>query len=187
LIKREKLGKKIQVLIKDYRDMDGSFDKIVSIEMLEAVGHENLGSYFKALEKLLKPRGIAVLQVITTPDHHYKDYRKRIDWIQKHIFPGGHLPSVTALSVSMAEKSELFIENLLNIGPHYALTLKQWREKFTVAENALLKGGYDEIFQRKWLFYLAVCEAGFASRIINDVIITLTRQGNNSLPEPGGL
>jgi cyclopropane-fatty-acyl-phospholipid synthase len=185
LIKREKLEKNIKVLVKDYRDMDGAFDKIVSIEMLEAVGHENLGSYFKALEKLLKPRGIAVLQVITTPDHHYKDYRKRIDWIQKHIFPGGHLPSVTALSIAMAEKSELFIENLLNIGPHYALTLKQWRENFAGAEDSLLKAGYDEIFQRKWFFYLAVCEAGFASRIINDVIITLTRQGNNSLPEPG--
>jgi len=187
LIKREKLEKKITVLLKDYRKMEGSFDKIVSIEMLEAVGHENFGSFFGALEKLMKPRGIAVLQVITTPDNHYNEYRKRIDWIQKHIFPGGHLPSVTALSNAMAEKSGFFMENLINIGPHYALTLRQWREKFKEAKDSLLKSGYDEVFLRKWLFYFLVCEAGFASRIINDVIITLTRKGNNSLPEPGGL
>ena len=187
LIKREKLEEKITVLLKDYRKMEGSFDKIVSIEMLEAVGHENFASYFAALEKLLKPRGIAVVQVITTTDHHYKDYMKRIDWIQKHIFPGGHLPSVTALSNAMAEKSGFFMENLINIGPHYALTLKQWREKFTAAKDSLLKAGYDEVFLRKWFFYLVVCEAGFASRIINDVIVTLTRKGNISLPELGGL
>jgi len=85
----------------------------------------------------------------------------------------------------MTENSGLFIENLINIGPHYALTLRQWREKFTDAKDFLHKSGYDDIFLRKWYYYLCLCEAGFASRIINDVIITFTRQGNLSLPEPG--
>ncbi len=178
LIKREKLDKKITVLLKDYRHMEGSFDKIVSIEMLEAVGHENFGHFFSALERLLKPSGFAVVQVITTPDHHYKDYLRRIDWIQKHIFPGGILPSVTALSAAMEKNSKFHIEHLMNIGPHYALTLREWRIKFIAARDKLLEMGYDLEFQRKWLYYFYVCEAGFESRIINDVILTFTRQGN---------
>jgi len=182
LIIKEKLEKKITVLLKDYRHMEGSFDKVVSIEMLEAVGHENFRHFFAALEKLIKPSGIAVIQVITTPDHHFRDYLKRIDWIQKHIFPGGVLPSVTALSVAMEENSRLHIENLMNIGPHYARTLSEWRVKFIASKDKLLELGYDKEFQRKWLFYFYLCEAGFSSRIINDVIITFTRQGNFSIP-----
>ncbi|HRX47882.1 MAG TPA: DUF1365 family protein [Spirochaetota bacterium] len=179
LIKKERLEKRVNVEIIDYRHMTGSFDKIVSIEMLEAVGHENFASYFRAIDRLLKPEGVAVLQVITTMDHHYKDYKRRIDWIQKHIFPGGHLPSVTALSESMAANSRLYIEALENIGPHYATTLREWRKRFTASSEHLMSLGYDGKFQRKWLYYLYVCEAGFAGRVINDVIITLARPGNN--------
>lgn len=181
LIRKEKLDKKITVLIKDYRNMEGKFDKVVSIEMLEAVGQENFSHFFAALERLTKPSGIAVIQVITTPDHHFKDYLRRIDWIQKHIFPGGVLPSVTALSVAMEENSKFHIENLMNIGPHYARTLREWRVKFTAAKEKLLALGYEHEFQRKWLYYFYVCEAGFASRITNDVILTFTRQGNLSI------
>lgn len=181
LIKKEKLENKIKVILKDYRHMEGSFDKIVSIEMLEAVGHENFRHFFSALERLLKPAGIAVIQVITTPDHHFKDYLRRIDWIQKHIFPGGVLPSVTALSVAMEKNSKFHIENLINIGPHYARTLREWRVKFISAKDKLIEMGYDLEFQRKWLYYFCVCEAGFSSRITNDVILTFTRQGNLSI------
>lgn len=184
LIKREHLEKKVNVEIVDYRNMTGSFDRIVSIEMLEAVGHENFASYFNAIERLLKPDGVAVLQVITTMDHHYKDYKRRMDWIQKHIFPGGHLPSVTALSESMALNSRLYIEALENIGPHYATTLREWRRRFIAAGGNLLKLGYDGACQRKWLYYFYVCEAGFAGRIINDVILTLSRPGNMKLTAP---
>jgi len=179
LIKKERLEKRVNVEIIDYRHMKGSFDKIVSIEMLEAVGHENFASYFRAIDRLLKPDGVAVLQVITTMDHHYKHYKRRMDWIQKHIFPGGHLPSVTALSESMAANSRLYIEALENIGPHYAPTLREWRRRFTASSEHLMSIGYDGKFQRKWLYYLYVCEAGFAGRVINDVIITLARPGNN--------
>jgi cyclopropane-fatty-acyl-phospholipid synthase len=181
LIKRERLEKKITVLLRDYRHMTGSFDKIVSIEMLEAVGQEHFGHFFAALERLLKPAGIAVIQVITTADHHFKDYLRRIDWIQKHIFPGGVLPSVTALSVAMEKNSKFHIENLINIGPHYARTLSEWRVKFTAAKEKLIELGYDAEFQRKWLYYFYVCEAGFASRITNDIILTFSRQGNMSI------
>ncbi len=184
LIKRERLQNRVNVKLIDYRQMKGSFDRIVSIEMLEAVGHENFASYFKAIDRLLKPDGTAVLQVITTMDHHYNDYKRRIDWIQKHIFPGGHLPSVTALSESMADNSRLYIESLENIGPHYAPTLNEWRKRFTASSEHLMSLGYDGRFQRKWLYYLYVCEAGFAERIINDVIIKLSRAGN-FMPDAG--
>ncbi len=181
LIKKERLQKRINVEIVDYRHMKGSFDKIVSIEMLEAVGYENFSSYFKAIDRLLKPDGVAVLQVITTMDHHYKDYKKRIDWIQKHIFPGGHLPSITALCESMAANSRLYIESLENIGLHYAPTLREWRRRFSTSSEHLMSLGYDGKFQRKWLYYLYACEAGFTGGIINDVILTLARPGNAGL------
>jgi cyclopropane-fatty-acyl-phospholipid synthase len=177
LIKKERLESRVNVEIIDFRKMKGTFDKIVSIEMLEAVGHENFGSYFSALEKHLKPGGTVVLQVITTPDHHYKDYRKRTDWIQKYIFPGGHLPSLTALSEAMAENSRLCMESIETIGSSYVLTLREWTRRFLKAEKKLLEMGYDRKFQKKWLYYLHSCEAGFGTRIVNDVIITLARSG----------
>lgn len=181
LIKREKLDSRVNVELIDYRHMKGKFDRIVSIEMLEAVGPEHFSSYFSAIDRLLTPDGVAVIQVITTLDHHYKDYKRRIDWIQKHIFPGGHLPSVTALSESMAANSRLYIESLENIGPHYAVTLAHWRKRFLAVEEKLQGLGYDRKFRKKWLYYMYVCEAGFAERIINDVIITFSRPGNINL------
>ena len=181
LIKKEKLESRVNVQLIDYRDMKGRFTKIVSIEMLEAVGHEHLSSYFAAINRLLAPDGVATIQVITTLDHHYKDYKRRMDWVQKHIFPGGHLPSVTALSEAMSANSRLYIESLENIGPHYATTLAYWRKRFIAAEEKLHGLGYDRNFMKKWLYYLYVCEAGFAERIINDVIITFSRPGNINL------
>lgn len=177
LVKMERLESRVSVELVDYRHVTGSFDRIVSIEMLEAVGHEHFNSFFSAIERLLKPEGVAVIQVITTMDWHYRDYRRRMDWMQKHIFPGGHLPSVTALCESMAAHCRLYIEQLENIGPHYALTIREWRRRFTASRERLLDMGYDGSFQRKWLYYLYLCEAGFSSGLINDVVMTLMRPG----------
>jgi len=159
----------------DYRDMEGTYDRIVSIEMLEAVGHAFYGTYFETCDRLLKPGGRIALQVITIPDQRYEAYRRNPDWIQKHIFPGGMLPSLTALSNAMTRHSTLTVEHLDNIGIHYAETLRRWRSACVMERDRLLELGYDEIFQRKWIYYLCYCEAGFQTRFINDLHLLLTR------------
>ncbi len=161
----------------DYRQANGLYDKIVSIEMLEAVGHEHFGTFFKACDRLLKPGGLVVLQVITIPDQRYDAYRLSSDWIQKHIFPGGVLPSLTALCRAMTVHSRLIVENLENIGPHYAQTLREWRERFVANLAEVEKLGFDREFQRKWIYYFCYCEAGFATRQINDLHLVLKRPG----------
>ena len=129
----------------------------------------------------MKPHGIAVIQVITMPDNRYESYRRKCDWIQKHVFPGGHLPSLSALSVAMTRSSRLYIEHLENIGPHYAQTLRQWRETFLENADAVEALGFDPSFRRKWEYYLSYCEAGFASRALNTLQIVLSRAGNRQL------
>ncbi|HOS40169.1 MAG TPA: cyclopropane-fatty-acyl-phospholipid synthase family protein [Spirochaetota bacterium] len=176
------LSDRVRVEFCDYRAVRGSFDKIVSIEMLEAVGHRYLGDFFAALERCLAPSGIAVVQVITTPDHHYRAYCRRADWIQKYVFPGGHLPSLGALVNAMLKRSTLFVEHVENIGPHYATTLRAWRERFDAVAERLEQTGYDQMFQRLWRYYLSICEAGFESRIVNDLQIVLTRPSNRTVP-----
>ena len=180
------LQDRIHLELRDYRAMEGQFTKIVSIEMLEAVGHEYLGVFFSACDRLLASDGLVVLQVITIPDQRYDAYRRSTDWIQKHIFPGGVLPSLTALSAAMTRHSRLMVEELENIGPHYALTLREWRRRFEQHAEALEKMGYDKTFQRKWRYYLCYCEAGFEGRFINDLHLVLTRPGNRKLENPFG-
>lgn len=175
------LQDRIQLEICDYRKVEGSFTKIVSIEMLEAVGHEYLGAFFRACDRVLAPDGLVALQVITIPDQRYDAYRRSTDWIQKHVFPGGVTPSLTALSAAMTRHSRFMVESLENIGPDYARTLREWRLRFEAHREELLKMGYDETFQRKWRYYLSYCEAGFAGRYINDLHLVLTRQGNRAL------
>jgi cyclopropane-fatty-acyl-phospholipid synthase len=153
----------------------GLFDKIVSIEMLEAVGHKYLGTFFTACDKLLKPAGRLVIQVITIPDQSYENYRRNTDWIQKYIFPGGHLPSVTALSQVVTRNTSLLMEQLEDIGTNYARTLKDWRESFTRNLSKINSLGFDEIFQRKWIYYLAMCEAGFRERAIGDIQVVFRK------------
>jgi cyclopropane-fatty-acyl-phospholipid synthase len=159
----------------DYRLVTGQFDKIVSIEMLEAVGHRFLGTFFKTCDSLLKQGGSVVLQTITIPDHRYDQYRRGVDWIRKHIFPGGHLPSPTALCNAMTKHSSLSIDGVENIGSHYVKTLRQWRERFNGHIDAIADMGFDRVFQRKWLYYLAACEAGFAAGSLGDLQIVLKR------------
>jgi len=169
------LQDKITILFKDYRNVAGLFDKIVSIEMLEAVGHKYLGTFFTACDKLLKPAGRLVIQVITIPDQNYENYRRNTDWIQKYIFPGGHLPSVTALSQVVTRNTSLLMEQLEDIGTNYARTLKDWRKSFTRNLDKINSLGFDEVFQRKWIYYLAICEAGFRERAIGDIQVVFRK------------
>lgn len=180
-VRKEGLDDKIEVLFEDYRVVKGLYDKIISIEMLEAVGHENLGKFFSCCDNLLKPDGVVVLQVITIPDRRYDAHRLQPNWIQKHIFPGGVLPSITALCNAMTEYSRLQVEHIENIGWHYAETLKQWRIKFMGASKALSKMGFDNALQRKWMYYFSLCEAQFGLRVLNNLQIVLTREGNRKL------
>lgn len=184
--KAEGVEDKVEVLLCDYRDVQGSYDRIVSIEMLEAVGHEHLGVFFKNCNRLLKRDGLLALQFITVPDHKYEAYRRNSDWIQEYIFPGGLCPSISAVCTAAAKNSELVVEKIENIGPHYARTLKEWRERFKASSPELLKLGYDERFQRMWEYYLCYCEAGFAARYLGTVQIVMSRPHNLSLGQCPG-
>jgi len=177
------LSDRIEIKICDYRLMEGTFDRIISVEMLEQVGHEFLGTFFKTCENLLKPNGIAVIQVITMPESRYEAYLKGCDFIQKYIFPGGHCPSVNAMVAAMTQSTSLTLEHLENIGPHYAKTLRLWCENFKNNSKKLAQMGFDERFQRIWEYYLCYCEAGFATRSIGDVQIVITRPNNLDLSE----
>ena len=174
-VRQAGLEDKIAILFKDYRHVTGLFDKIVSIEMLEAVGHRYLGTFFKACDGLLKPAGKLVIQVITIPDQSYENYRRTSDWIKKYIFPGGHLPSVTAMSRAVTKNTGLLMEQLEDIGTNYARTLKDWREKFTRNVDKINALGFDEVFRRKWIYYLAICEAGFRERAIGDIQVVFRK------------
>ena len=161
------LEDRIDLKICDYRHIDGEYDKIVSIEMLEAVGHAGLKTFFTACDKALRPGGKAVVQVITIPDRKYNAYRFSSDWIRKHIFPGGHLPSVGALAKSMVADSNLHIDHLDNHAQDYARTLNCWRQTLLDKRQQILELGYDENFLRKWDYYFAYCQAGFNARVID--------------------
>ena len=158
-----------------YRDITGSYDKIVSIEMLEAVGQKYYGTFFNKCNNLLKPNGKLILQVITIPDQRFQSYKKNPDWIQKHIFPGGILPSLYELTKAIKNSSELQLDQINNIGIHYSKTLHQWRFNFNQNETSILNLGFNKIFLRKWNYYLSYCEAGFASKFINNLHIVIKK------------
>ncbi|MCB1071120.1 MAG: DUF1365 family protein [Kiritimatiellae bacterium] len=179
----EGLDDRVTFELRDYRDLQGQYDRVVSIEMIEAVGHAYLGSYFQAIDRALKPNGIVVLQAITIPDQRYEAYRKNPDWIQKYIFPGGHLPSLTSLSIAMTQHSRLGVEALENIGPHYARTLRCWREAFNRKAEQVKALGFDETFIRMWNYYLSYCEAAFATRSLNTLHLVITRPQNQNLDQ----
>jgi len=171
------LADRVEVLLCDYRDLDGRYDKLVSIEMVEAVGAEYLETYFRQCGRLLGPDGAMLLQAITIADQRYERALKQVDFIQKHIFPGGFLPSVTALAAAMTRGSDLRTVHLEDIGSHYAETLAHWRGAFLARLDRVRALGFDERFIRMWDFYLAYCEGGFRERDIGTVQMLLARPG----------
>jgi cyclopropane-fatty-acyl-phospholipid synthase len=165
----------VDIRLCDYRNIAGSFDRIVSIEMFEAVGYEYYGAFFGQCSKVLKPNGKMFLQTIHMPDQRFDVYRRDFDWIRKHIFPGSLLASVHGISAALMRHTQLRIEWLRDIGPHYARTLHMWRERFMQRLPDVHALGFDDRFVRMWEFYLASCEAAFATRYIGDVQMVLTR------------
>jgi cyclopropane-fatty-acyl-phospholipid synthase len=171
----------IDLQLCDYRDIQGTYDRIVSIEMLEAVGDEFYDGFFRKCQSLLKPDGLMALQYITCPDSRFKEFKHGVDWIQKHIFPGSLLPSISRVGESMSRTGELFLHNLRDIGNSYARTLKIWRNEFNARLDEVKELGFDHEFIRKWNYYLAYCEAAFAMRNISVVQAVYTRPNNRSL------
>jgi cyclopropane-fatty-acyl-phospholipid synthase len=179
-VEKENLAHKVLVVLKDYRLMEGQFDKIVSIEMLEAVGAEFYNDYFKKCSSLLKKNGTFALQVITCPDSRFESLKNGVDWIQKHIFPGSLLPSVAAINKAINEVCELTLVDLKDMGMDYACTLKLWYHEFNKKSNEVKQLGFDDFFIRKWNYYLCYCEAAFAMRNINVMQLVYTRPNNTS-------
>ena len=169
------LAGRITLLFKDYRDLSGKFDKLVSIEMIEAVGAKYLDTYFAKCSSLLKPGGAMLLQAITLQDQFYRQALKSVDYIQRFVFPGSFIPSVTAIADSVTRVTDMKLFNLEDIGPHYAPTLKAWRERFFANLDKVRALGYPDSFIRLWEFYLCYCEGGFAERQLGDVQMLLTK------------
>jgi len=165
----EGLDDRITLLNKDYRELTGQYDKLVSVEMIEAVGRKYLPGYFAKANELLKPGGLAMIQAITIADQRFDVYSRTEDFIQKHIFPGGFLPSLQLMSELLANKTELIIRDIHDIGLDYAKTLKDWRENFVARTQELEESGYGEQFRRLWEYYLGYCEGGFLERRISAV------------------
>jgi len=179
-VREEGLEDRIEIRLSDYRHVEGRFSRIVSIEMLEAVGHRHMPAYFRVLDRLLAPHGRAVLQVITMPDQKYLAYRLGSDFIRKHVFPGGHVPSLRAVARAMASRTRLEIAEAVDIGRHYVRTLAIWRENLLAAREEVAALGFDESFLRKWDYYFCYCEAGFRTRLIRNYQLVLDRMGESS-------
>ena len=174
-IRRAGLEDKITLLFDDYRDLEGQYDKLVSIEMIEAVGHQFHGSFFRKCCQLLKPDGQMLLQAITIADQQYEQYVKDVDFIRRYIFPGGCLTSVTDMANVLTRETDMRILHTEDIGPHYARTLRHWNERFFAKIDAVREMGYSETFIRMWEFYLCYCEAAFIERSIGNVQMLMMR------------
>jgi cyclopropane-fatty-acyl-phospholipid synthase len=169
------LEDKITLLMQDYRDLDGEYDKLVSIEMIEAVGKSFLTSYVQQCQQRVKSGGLVAIQAITIADQRFESYSKSVDFIQKYIFPGGFLPSVTYLLEHTTRYTNLVVQDLQDIGLDYALTLEHWRKQFNAVSDELESLGYDERFQRMWNYYFCYCEGGFLARSISTVQLTFRK------------
>ena len=164
LVTREGLGHLVTVLKQDYRDLNGLYDKLVSIEMIEAVGHDYLDTYINTLSNRLKPDGIALIQAITIVEQRYQLAVKSVDFIKRYIFPGGFLPSIGSIMQSVGRASDLRLLHFEDFASHYARTLAEWRSRFNANRETINALGYDDRFCRMWEFYLAYCEGGFIER-----------------------
>ena len=171
------LEDKITLLFNDYRDLEGRYDKLVSIEMIEAVGHEFHETFFRKCCDLLKPNGQMLLQAITIADQRYEQYKKGVDFIKRYIFPGGCLTSVTDMTRTMTKHTDMRVIDLEDIGPHYAKTLRHWNQRFFARLDEVQKQGYSEEFIRLWEFYLCYCESAFIERATGVVQMQIMRPG----------
>lgn len=180
-IRRAGLSDLVEIRVEDYRVTGGIYDAIVSIEMLEAVGHEYLGDFFAGCDRLLKPEGRAAIQVITIPDQIYDNYRRGTDFIRRHIFPGGHLPSLQAMQNAISRRSSFVIQEVENVAAHYAETLNRWRTSFMSQLTAVESLGFDLRFCRMWEFYLATCEAAFANGKLATLQLSVARPGRGAV------
>ncbi|WP_435635059.1 class I SAM-dependent methyltransferase [Pseudomonas solani] len=176
-IEEQGLQSRVTLLLQDYRDLDGRFDKLVSIEMVEAVGHRFLPAYFKQCARLLKDDGLMLLQAITMRDQRYEQAKRSVDFIQRYIFPGGALPSVQKMLEVITRHSDMNLLHMEDFGPHYARTLRHWHDNLRAARGRLEQLGYDETFYRLWEFYLCYCEGGFLERAIGTAQLVLAKPG----------
>jgi cyclopropane-fatty-acyl-phospholipid synthase len=167
----------VRLLLEDYRDLTGSFDKLVSIEMIEAVGHHYLETFFLHFARLLQPDGLMALQAITIADQKYEAHKRDVDFIKRYIFPGSTLTSVTALCTAATRSTDLRLFHLEDITPHYARTLREWRERLLARIEEVRSLGYSEPFIRMWEYYLSYCEGAFAERYIGDVQALFVKPG----------
>jgi cyclopropane-fatty-acyl-phospholipid synthase len=167
------LADRVRVLLRDYRDLEGRYDKLVSIEMVEAVGHAGLPTFFGRCAERLAPGGRMVLQAITMPDRGYDRYLSGTDFIRLHVFPGGSLPSLGSMLAAIGQGTRLRVVHVEDIGPHYATTLRHWREAFLARADEVRRLGYPERFLRLWEYYLCYCEAGFEERFLGDLQLVL--------------
>lgn len=172
------LEQQITLLFQDYRELTGQYDKLVSIEMIEAVGHEYLDGYFAKCSSLLKADGLMLLQAITIADQRYEFYRREVDFIKKFVFPGGCLPSMLRMTQAAAQHTDLVIRQVQDIGLDYARTLADWCSNFMAARDAVHQLGFDDRFVRLWHFYLCYCEGGFLERATSAVHLVLSKPGH---------
>jgi cyclopropane-fatty-acyl-phospholipid synthase len=169
------LRDRVTVLLRDYRDLEGCYDKVVSVEMIEAVGHEYLSDYFRACSERLTSEGMLLLQAITIADQHHERHRTSVDFIKEHIFPGSCIPSITTLVKATTRATDLRLSHLDDLTPHYARTLRVWRQRFLEQSPRVRALGFDEPFIRMWDYYLAYCEGGFAERYLGCVHMLFTK------------
>ena len=180
-VKDAGLEDKFEIRIEDYRHIKGTFDKIVSIEMIEAVGDKFHEPFFAKCHEVLKPEGLLAIQMITVPDNRYKSLTKGVDWIQKVIFPGSLLMSIGRVNDVLAKTSDMFLHDLEDFGVYYVKTLGHWHERFNASSEKLTELGFDEPFIRTWNYYLKYCQAGFGTRNISVVQAVYTRPNNPTL------
>jgi cyclopropane-fatty-acyl-phospholipid synthase len=178
------LGERVHVELRDYRDVAGRYDKIVSIEMFEAIGAEYFGTYFAKCSEVLAPGGTMLLQTIAMPEQRFSRYRRNVDWHQKYIFPGAVIPSLGAMLAATGAASDLTVHHVEDIGRHYAPTLREWKRRFFEQLDQVRRLGFDDRFVRTWDMYLSFSEAAFAERTLVDYQILLTRPNNRALGYP---
>jgi cyclopropane-fatty-acyl-phospholipid synthase len=176
-VARAGLGDLVTVLCEDYRDLRGRYDKLVSIEMIEAVGWRNFGTFFESCSRLLSRSGAMLLQAIVVDDRAYEIEKSAPSFIRSYIFPHGCLPSIEVITRCLAQRTDMRLAGLEELTPHYVETLRRWRARFEASTEQLAALGYDERFRRLWRLYLAYCEAGFAEGRIGDVQALLAKPG----------